>query len=173
MTKINIIQKKLGKIKLLLMDFDGVLTDGFVYVNGKGEESVKCSRKDGLGISMLKRAGFGVGVISKETNQVVSVRCKKMGIFCFQKVSDGEEKLKILKRVQKEFKISTEETAYMGDDLQDIPILKYVGCAIAVADAHPQVKKSAHFVTCSKGGDHAVREICEMILQAKGIKIEY
>src|SRR3989344_5991599 len=108
------LQKKLCTIKLVATDFDGIHTDGCVYVNEDGKESVQCSRKDALGIDMLKRAGIHVCVISKETNPVVTARCKKLGVPCIQAVHDSDGKLEILKRIAGELGLLAEEVLYMG-----------------------------------------------------------
>lgn len=166
-------KNKLKKIKLLALDFDGVLTDGMVYVDQAGGEVVRCSRKDGLGIDMLKRAGIEVCVISKETNPVVSARCKKLDVRCWQSVNDGEGKAEILKRIAEDRNIPLKEIAYMGDDLNDIGPLTISGAAFTVADGHASVKKICGYVTSRKGGDHAVREVCELILTAKGKELRF
>jgi len=158
---------KLKKIKLLVLDFDGVLTDGYVYVNQQGEEIVRCSRKDSLGTNMLQKAGIGVVVISKETNPVVAIRCEKMGVDFFHGIDTGEQKLGVLKRYLKTKRLSLEETVYIGDDVNDIKCLEVVGVSITVADGHPDCKAIADYITERNGGEHAVREICDLILKAK------
>ncbi|TSC96850.1 MAG: Low specificity phosphatase (HAD superfamily)-like protein [Parcubacteria group bacterium Athens0714_26] len=160
---------KFRKIKLLALDFDGVMTDGFVYVDEDGKESVCCSRKDGFGIGMLKEAGIKVCVISKEKNSVVAQRCEKLDISYYQNVGDGKGKLDVLKKVAVNKKIVFEEIAFMGDDINDSMVLKYAGVAVTVADGHPAVKKNADYITINNGGHHAVREVCEVILKAKNI----
>lgn len=164
---------KLKKIKLIAFDFDGIFTDGFVYFAEDGKETVRCSRKDSLGINMLKKAGIGVYVVSKETNAVVSERCKKMGIPCVHKVENSEGKREIIERICEEQNISPEGMAFMGDDINDIAAMQYAGVAITVGDAHEETIRIADYVTTRRGGDHAVREVCELILQAKNVPIEY
>ncbi|MBI3074749.1 MAG: HAD hydrolase family protein [Parcubacteria group bacterium] len=161
-------KQKLLCLALLGLDFDGTLTDGYVYVDQEGKETVRCSRKDGPGINMLQHAGVHVCVISKETNRVVAERCRKMGIPCYQAVETGEGKREILSRIAQENGISQDEVGFMGDDVNDIPALRYAGIRFTVADAHPTVKKVADYITHAKGGEHAVREISELILAAKG-----
>jgi len=158
---------KLKKIKLLVLDFDGVLTDGYVYFRQDGMETVRCSRKDSLGINMLQKAGIGVVVISKETNPVVATRCRKMNVDFFYGVDMGDQKLDILKRYLQERNLSLEETAYMGDDVNDIECIQAVGVGVTVADGYSDCKAIADYITERKGGEHAVREICELILKAK------
>lgn len=167
------INEKLSRIKLLAMDFDGVMTDGSVYVDEEGVEMVRCSRKDGLGLSMLKRAGIPVIVISKEQNPVVAMRCKKLGIPCYHGIENGEGKLKILQECLAKEKISPKEVAYVGDDVNDIEVLKYVGVPMTVKDGHPEVLKICDYIASRPGGGHAVREICELILVSKGLPLKY
>ncbi len=162
----------LSRVMLLGCDFDGVFTDGTVFQDQNGIESVRCSRKDGLGVDLLKRHGIEVFVISKETNPVVTKRCEKMGIPCVQAVNTSEGKAEILKRLAQEKGLKPEEVAFMGDDLNDIPAMKFAGVAITVADGHEANKRIAHYITQAKGGKHAVREVAELILQAKGINLE-
>lgn len=167
------LESKLKNIKLLAMDFDGIMTDGCVYVNQDGQETVKCSRKDGLGIELLKKHGLDAVVISKEVNPVVGMRCNKLKIECTQAVADSEAKSEILKRVAKERNLKLEEVAYMGDDLNDLKMFDVAGLAITVADGHPLIKQKADLITKAKGGQNAVREVCEIILEAKGVKLEF
>lgn len=164
------IKNKLKKIKLLVLDFDGVMTDGHVYVDQDGREMVRCSRKDGMGIGLLKKAGIEALVISMEANPVVTTRCQKLKIPCWQKIETGDDKLTLLKRIVKEKGSIPEEIVYMGDDVNDLEALKYAGVAFSVADGHQSVKKAADYVTKARGGEHAVREVCELILVARGIK---
>lgn len=160
-------------IKLLALDFDGVMTDGHVYVGQDGQETVRCSRKDGLGIEMLKKHGIEVIVISKETSPVVAARCRKLGIDYWQGADNSGDKLAILKKAAINKALSLAEIAYMGDDLNDLKVLAGAGLAVTVADAHPLVKKICHYITRAKGGDHAVREVSEEILKAKRVKLEF
>jgi len=162
-TKINWAQ-----IKLLALDFDGTLTDGFVYTDQEGREFVRCSRRDSLGINALKRLGIIVVVISTETNSVVDVRCKKLGIESFSGIS-GERKLFVLARYMEKNRIGQIQVAYMGDDINDIGCLEFAGIAITVADGHELCKDYADYITKKTGGNHAVREVCDLILKDRGI----
>ncbi len=166
------LKNKFRNIKLLVMDFDGVMTDGFVYVDQNGRETVRASRKDGLGIELLKKHGFLVGVLSKEKNPVVSARCRKLRIPYWQGLESSSSKLGILKQLLREKQLARETVAYIGDDLNDIKVLNYVGLAIAVGDAHPAVKQVADYTTRSLGGNHAVREVAELLLKAHGLEID-
>ncbi len=162
------------KIKLLALDFDGVMTVGaYVWTDQDGRESVQCSRRDGFGIEMLKKHGFDAVVISKETNPVVAARCKKLKIEFSQGVHRGEGKLQILKDVAQARSLDLSEICFMGDDLMDIPCMKAAGLGIAVADAHELVKAAAGYITKAEGGRGAVREVCELILQAHGIELKW
>lgn len=161
-------KKKLSGIKLMALDFDGTLTVGaYVIFNQDGVESVICSRRDSLGVDMLKKAGIEVVVISKETNPVVEARCRKMKITCWQGVNTADDKLKILQDHAKTRKFKPEEICYGGDDMNDIPCMEWVGLSFTVADGHISCRKVADFVTQFKGGMGAVREVCELILAAQ------
>ena len=166
------LKDKLSKIKLLATDFDGVMTDGLVYVNQEGQETVRCSRKDGMGVELLKKNGVLVGVISKETNPVVTARCNKLKIPVWPGINTGEGKLESLKRIMKEQNLSIEEVAYVGDDINDLPTLKFAGVALTVADGHPLVREVADYIAKASGWHHAIREIADMILEARGVKLE-
>lgn len=165
MNKNNILVKQLGKVRLLALDFDGVLTNGFVYVKEDGTEIVRCSRKDSKGVDLLEDVGIRTIVISEETNKVVKKRCNKMGVDCFLGVANGFEKLKVLKKYIKKKNILSECVVYVGDDVNDIPIMKYVGFPITVDNGHEQCKKLAVYITNRKGGNHAVREVSDLILK--------
>lgn len=156
------------RVRLVCLDFDGTLTDGMVYVDETGRETVRCSRRDSLGIEMLQAAGVAVCVISKEANPVVAVRCAKMKVRCEQAVTTGEGKAEILQRTVAQMDLSLEEVAYMGDDVNDLPALKIAGLAVAPADAHSLVRVVVSHVTEAAGGCHAVRELCDLILKAQG-----
>ena len=152
-------------IRLLVLDFDGVMTDDRVIVCEDGKESVVCHRGDGLGIEMLKRAGRPETiVISRERNPVVAVRCSKLGLQCCHGV---EDKLELLKRECESRGLGADEVAYVGNDLNDLACLKWVGMAIAVGDACPTVKDTCGFVTKAFGGDGAVREIAEWFVDSQ------
>ncbi|MFA5133307.1 MAG: HAD hydrolase family protein [Patescibacteria group bacterium] len=167
------LNERLKKIKLLATDFDGVMTDACVYIGEDGKESVRCSRRDGLGVEMLKNAGIEIIVLSKEPNSVVIARCKKLGIACTNNINDSSGKLAILKEIIKEKNIDLSEVAYIGDDLNDRAVLENAGVAITVADGHKKIKSLCDFITKAKGGDHAFREVCEKILEAKGIALDF
>ena len=165
------LKKKLKKIKLLAMDFDGVHTDGRVYVDQNGKETVVCSRLDGMGLELLRRlTDVKACVISKEVNPVVTARCNKLKLHCHQGVDKADHKRKILDRVIQEHGITREEVIFMGDDVQDLGALEHAGLAVAVANARPEVKVVADYVTIASGGNGAIREVCDLILEARGIQ---
>jgi len=159
--------EQLKRIKLLVLDFDGVLTDGYVYFRQDGMETVRCSRKDSLGTNMLQKAGIGVIVISKETNPIVQARCRKMGVDYHFGVETGAGKLEILNNYMAEKGVVAKEVVYIGDGINDLECLQFVGIGITVADGDEECKSVAQYVTARDGGKHAVREVCDLILKAK------
>jgi N-acylneuraminate cytidylyltransferase len=156
-----------AKVRLRALDFDGVMTDNRVFVNQEGVESVACSRGDGMGIGMLKKAGVGVCVISKEQNPVVAARCAKLRITCFHGVDD---KLPVLKRLAEEQSIGAGGVAYAGNDVNDLECMGWAGLPIAVADAEPAALRAAKYVTARPGGLGAVREICDRLIAAQEMR---
>ncbi len=167
------LERKLKLVKLFATDFDGIHTDGTVMVDEHGTESVRCSRKDGLGYNMLAKAGIHACVISKEANPVVLRRCEKLKILCHQKVADGQGKLEILKRVMEELDLRPANVLYMGDDLNDLQALEFAGVSVTVRDGHEYLRKKVDIVTTRAGGDHAIREVCELLLTAQGRSLEF
>jgi len=149
-------------ISLLVMDFDGVLTDNRVWVNDKGEESIAANRSDSLGLSILReKTGVECLVISKERNLVVEARCRKMQVPVMQAVDD---KAAALKKVMIEKGLTSTEVIYMGNDTNDLPCFPMVGYTVAPADAHPEVARQADLVLTLNGGHGAVRELCDILL---------
>ena len=169
----SVLVDKLRKIKLVVTDFDGVHTNGFVFLDQDGKELVRCSRKDGLAYEMLAKAKIDSCIISKERNPVVLRRAEKLGISCFYKAKNGQEKLTIIKTVLEQKQLLPEQILYMGDDLNDLAPIEFAGVSVAVADAHPQILQKVDYVTQCKGGEHAIREMCEMLLKAQGFSIEF
>lgn len=166
-------KERAKRIRMVFSDFDGTFTDGMVYTDQNGIESVRCSRRDSLGIQMLKRAGIPVHIISKETNPVVAARCKKMGVAYDQAVESGEGKADIIARVARDASLDLSEIAFIGDDVNDIPALATAGFAATVSDGHPLVKETVDYITSARGGEHAFREFCEYILLAQGKEIVF
>ena len=154
----------LSKIKILFLDFDGVLTDGYVYVDEYGKETARCSHRDGMGIKMIGQVGIKVVVISGQISSYVKARCKKLKIECFQGI---DNKAEFLKGYFQNRQILPEEAAYVGDDVNDFSAMKIIGAPIAVGDAVSAIKEIALYVTEKNGGEGAVREVCDLILKAK------
>lgn len=153
------------EIKAVIFDFDGVMTDNKVYVSETGNEMVLCDRGDGMGISQLKNAGFKVAVMSTETNSVVTARCNKLGIECYQCL--GHSKHEVMIDWCKSNEIELISLLYMGNDINDIECMKLAGCAIAPVDAFESVKPFAQILLKNGGGKGAVRELCDMIMKNK------
>ena len=156
----------LVEIKAIAFDFDGVFTDNRVYVMQTGEEAVVCDRSDGMGISMLRKAGIPLIIISTEKNPVVSVRAAKLNIDVLQGI---ENKLPVLSQWAAENQLSIEQVAFIGNDINDVDCLSAVGLGIAVADAYPVAVDVADFVLTKKGGQGAVREIADLWLSANAV----
>lgn len=151
--------------RLVVCDFDGVFTDNRVLVHQDGSESVWCDRSDGLGVAALLAKGIPMIVLSTEENRVVSARCRKLGLPCHQGVTD---KYQLLQRLVREKGIDRKEVIYLGNDVNDLACMEWVGCSVAVKDAHPPVLSKAKIVLTRKGGKGAVRELCDLILQRLG-----
>ena len=149
-------------VQLVVFDFDGVFTNNKVYTAQDGTESVMCDRRDGLGVKMLKERGIGMFVLSLETNPVVETRARKLGLDAHQGCEDKE---KFLAGYLGESGIDPATVIYMGNDLNDLGAMKVAGFAAAPADAHPAVKEAADLVVTATGGNGAVRELCEFILE--------
>ncbi len=158
--------ERLQQIKLLLLDVDGVMTDGRIIFDSNGIESKFFNVKDGHGIKLVQRAGIEVGIISGRASQVVANRAAELGITrLFQGALD---KLAIYQGIIRETGLSDAQVAFMGDDVIDIPVLSRVGFAAAPADAVEEVFPHVQFVSRNRGGWGAVREVCDLILKAQG-----
>jgi YrbI family 3-deoxy-D-manno-octulosonate 8-phosphate phosphatase len=155
----------LRSVQLLVFDFDGVWTSNQVLVMEDGSEGVLCNRTDGLGIGMLRGSGLDMLVLSAEVNPVVGKRCEKLRVPCVQ---GHKDKAAALARVLQERKIRPEHTAYVGNDVNDLPCMRMARVSIAVSDAWEGVADEATFVTGRPGGFGAVREVCEWFLAARG-----
>lgn len=160
------IKEKLKKIKMLILDVDGIMTDGRIIMDDEGRETKNFHVRDGHGLKLLQRYGIKVALLTGRRSKVVEHRAKDLGIKdVYQKVFNKKE---VFEKILKKHKLKTEETAFMGDDIIDIPVLKSVGFSATVADAVDVAKKSVDYVSPYKGGQGAVREVCEMILTAQG-----
>ncbi len=159
-------EEKLKKIKLFIMDVDGVLTDGRIIRSSDGRESKVFDVMDGTGITLAHLAGIRTAIISGRKSEVTSLQAMELGINEVHQVSGSKEE--ILDRLIGEFELREKEIAFVGDDLLDIPLLRRVGWAVAVSNAHAEVKKICHYVTQRNGGRGAVREAIEMIIKSQG-----
>lgn len=158
---------KLSDIRLLLLDVDGVMTDGGIIYDGNGLETKTFNVKDGHGIKMLQRHGIEVGIITGRTSLVVDIRARELGI---DLVYQGAlKKLDSYLDVKQRTGFTDSQIAYVGDDVIDVPVMRRVIFAAAPADALPEARAVAHYVTTSAGGRGAVREVCDLILKGRGL----
>lgn len=156
--------ERLSALELVVFDFDGVFTDDAVILDENGKESVRCSRGDGMGIERLKAAGVKVAVISKERNKVVAARCRKLDLPCWHGVDD---KLTLLQRYCAELGVAQENVAFVGNDVNDVASMAWAGVGVAVASARGPAMAVADWRTNAAGGEGAVRELCEAILECR------
>lgn len=157
---------KAAKIKLVIFDVDGVLTSGALFYGDDGQEYKAFHSRDGHGMKMLQKSGVEIGIITGRTSKVVEHRMQNLGV---QHVYQGKlEKLPAFEELIAKLGVNPQEVAYVGDDVVDLPILTRVGLAIAVADAHHLVARHAHWQTPHGGGQGAARDVCELIMEARG-----
>ena len=158
---------KLKKVKLLLLDVDGVLTDGGIIYGDNGSETKVFNVKDGLGMRLAMKAGIHLGIVTGRRSNALYIRCKDLGI---NLIYDGiDNKIDVLDKLLDQTGVTAEEVAFVGDDLPDLALMKMIGLSIAVEDDHKTIIDNADMVTSAKGGQGAVREVCEAILKAKGL----
>jgi len=165
------LEHRARRIKVLLFDVDGVLTNGDITIipqpDGKGIEVKSFSAHDGLGISIARLAGLKIGFVTKRNSQVVAIRAKDLKI---DHLYQGQNhKMEAVNQILADEKCTLEELAYVGDDIIDLPVMRVVGLAIATANARPQVKAAAHYVTPLPGGQGAGRDAIDMILAERGV----
>ncbi|MGG6269246.1 KdsC family phosphatase [Leptolyngbya sp. AN03gr2] len=154
----------LSTIRLLALDVDGVMTDGGLYYTETGEELKKFNVKDGLGIQLVMKAGIHIAIVSAGFSSATLYRAKRLGIeHTFIGV---EDKLATIQKLCEQLDLSLSQVAYMGDDLIDLPVLQAVGCPITVADAMPANQAIALYITQKAGGQGAVREVCDLLVQS-------
>lgn len=159
-------QPNLADIKLLVLDVDGVLTDGTVIINADGSESKFFNSLDGHGIRMWRRAGLKVAFLSGRRSEPTNYRAKELEVdYVFQ---DCHNKLPVVEKLLEQLGLSAQEVAYIGDDLPDLPLIRYAGFGAAVANAVDEVKQYADYVTTCPGGSGAVREVIKYILKNTG-----
>ncbi|MDH5257479.1 MAG: 3-deoxy-manno-octulosonate-8-phosphatase KdsC [Gammaproteobacteria bacterium] len=160
------VTEKAKNIKLVIFDVDGVLTDGSLFVTHNGEEIKAFNSRDGHGMKMLQSTGVIVAIITGRTSNIVTHRMNELGIeHVYQGVAN---KYPAFVKLLEKLAITPQETAYVGDDVVDLPVMSHVGLAVAVQDAHEFVKKHAHWQTPACGGKGAARDVCELIMDAQG-----
>ena len=159
------VQKRAARIKLLLMDCDGVLTDGRIWIFENGEEQKGFHTRDGLGIDLLHRAGLRSGIISGRTSSAVLKRAQGLGMSFV--IQGCEDKRKAFADILEQAGVENLEVAFIGDDLNDISLMLQSGLGVAVADAAHETREHAHYVTNAAGGFGAVREVIELILKSQ------
>ena len=152
------------QVKLLVLDVDGVLTDGGIYFDDSGKELKKFNSLDGYGIKMLLSSGIEVAVISSRSTSSVAYRMEGLGVkHCYQNQSDKNIKMQ---QILETLSLNVDQVAFVGDDVMDLTVMKKIALPIAVANAHPFVKEHALLITESGGGHGAVREVCDCLLKA-------
>lgn len=156
------LRRRMLGVRLVAFDFDGVFTDNMVYVFEDGAEAVRCSRGDGIGLRKLEKLGIEPVIISSEPNPVVLARSRKLQIRC---IHDCKDKAAALADMARDKGISLDQTAFVGNDVNDLPVLAVAGLAIVVDDAHPDALAGAAYRTQRSGGHGAVREVCDLFAQ--------
>ena len=158
--------ERLAKIRLAIVDIDGVLTDGRIALGDYGDELKFFDAQDGFGLVLLRRAGLSTVIISGKKSRINHRRAKELMVNKI--IQNAFDKLKVFEKVIRKFKVTPEEVCYIGDDLIDLPVMRRVGLAAAVANAVDEVKQAAHVVTQRSGGRGAVREVADLLLKGQG-----
>lgn len=162
------IQEKARQIRLVIFDVDGVLTNGSLFLGDDGQEYKAFNSRDGHGIKMLSDTGVEIGIITGRTSEVVRIRMESLGIKDEHVYQGKRDKLPAFLELRDKLSLKDTEVAYVGDDVVDLPIMRRVGLAIAVQDAHPFVIQHAHWQTPHAGGWGAGRDVCELLMDAQG-----
>ncbi len=158
--------RRAAEVKLVVFDVDGVLTDGRLIMGDDGQEYKAFNSRDGHGLRMLQDSGVGVAIVTGRVSKVVEQRTRELGI---EHVYQGRrDKLPALRELLDTMNLTSDAVAYVGDDVVDLPVMRRVGLAVAVGDAHAYVKRHAHWVTAAHGGRGAAREVCELVMEAHG-----
>ena len=160
-----LLKERARRVELLILDVDGILTDGRIIYDNKGNDLKAFDVYDGMGIYLLGEAGIRTILISARASKTIKIRAKDMGVSDI--FENANKKIKVYNKILKKFKIRDKDICFMGDDLVDLAILKRVGFAVSVPNACSEARKSAHYVTRKKGGRGAVREVCEIILKSQ------
>jgi len=158
--------EKAKQIKLLLLDVDGILTDGKLYFSNSGDEMKAFNILDGHGIKMLQESGVAVGIVTGRESQLVAKRANDLGITIV--IQGSKDKSEAVRHIAQQQHVTKEQIAFMGDDYPDLPAMKVSGLTLTVANAHPAVAERVDWQSTSKGGEGAVREACDMIMKAQG-----
>ena len=160
------IRRRARAVKLLVLDVDGVLTDGGMYYAESGDEWKKFNTRDGQGIAQVQGAGIPVALVTREETGIVARRAAKL---CIPDLHQGvTDKLVVVQALAAKHRVAREAVCFVGDDVGDLDAMRWVGFAVAVADALPPIRRVAHWVTPQAGGEGAVRQVCELILAARG-----
>jgi 3-deoxy-D-manno-octulosonate 8-phosphate phosphatase (KDO 8-P phosphatase) len=166
---VDTLVERANDVRLLVLDVDGVLTDGRLYFTSRGEQ-MKCFHvRDGAGIKQVLQAGLQVAVISGRQSKAVDKRMAELGVTWIRQ--GVHDKLSALRELLDMLNLTPQAVASVGDDTADLPLLETSRLAIAVADAHPSVKSRAHFITQAPGGQGAVREVCDLLLETRQINL--
>jgi 3-deoxy-D-manno-octulosonate 8-phosphate phosphatase (KDO 8-P phosphatase) len=153
-------------VRLAIFDVDGVMTDGTLYFNAQGEMFKAFNILDGHGVKLLQKAGLATAILSGRKSRAVAKRAKELSIAHVIQ-GTGDDKLPAFERLVKKLRLNAQACAFMGDDIQDLPVMRRCGFAVAVANAVDEVKAAAHYVTRASGGRGAVREFCDLVLRAR------
>jgi 3-deoxy-D-manno-octulosonate 8-phosphate phosphatase (KDO 8-P phosphatase) len=159
------LEQRCQQVELVLSDVDGVLTGGQIIFNNQGIETKQFHIRDGLGIKLWQRAGYKFGLITGRSSHIVKLRAAELGVEIVRQTA--EDKLPIAQETCSQLGLQPQQVCYIGDDLPDVPVMRAVGLAVAVADACAEVRQAAHYVTQARGGEGAVRETIEVILKAQ------
>lgn len=162
----SLVRKKAAQVKLLLLDVDGVLTDGRIIIDDRGVETKQFDVRDGQGISLLLGSGIEVGFITGRSSNVVRHRAKDLGVrLVYQGISD---KLACYRKIKFQLNLKDRQIGFVGDDMVDLPVLLQVGLALSVADGWPGLSRAVDYITAARGGRGAVREVAELLLKSQG-----
>ena len=160
------ILERAARVRLVIFDVDGVLTDGSLFIGDDGQEYKAFNSRDGHGMVSLQETGVAIAIITGRSSEVVRIRMESLGV---AHVYQGRrDKLPAYEELKVELGIEDQVVAYCGDDVVDLPVMRRVGLAVAVADAHPLVSRHAHWTTRAPGGRGAARELCELVMEAQG-----
>lgn len=160
------LMERLQAVKAVILDVDGVLTDGGIYYDPTGREIKRFHVTDGLGIELLRHAGIRVAILSGRVSEALTRRAAELKVTeCYQGIRDKKAQIE---KLRQQWQLKTDELLYVGDDLNDLPAFEAVGVRVAVANAVAELKERAHYTTQASGGNGAVREVCEWLLKARG-----